>query len=229
MSLCQWSDCALARQSLRSSVPMAGVSIRGRGRLVVALVWCACASAVALAGAGAGVGSGGASRSAVPAKGKRSKKAPPTIAVIGRPNVGKSTIANRITQQFQRGGLVFDEPGVTRDRTYGYGFWGGHEFRVVDTGGLVFDDKEGDVWLPHIRQQALVALREAAVALFVVDGQSGRTPLDEEIASLCAAARRCTRARIRARIRARAHRPVTAARPAAVAACAGRASRSCSP
>ena len=82
------------------------------------------------------------------------KKEPPTIAVVGRPNVGKSTIANRMTQAFQRGGLVFDEPGVTRDRTYGYGFWQAHEFRVVDTGGLVFDDEEDRVFLPHIRTEA---------------------------------------------------------------------------
>ena len=114
---------------------------------------------------------------------KRMKKEPPTIAVVGRPNVGKSTIANRMTQAFQRGGLVFDEPGVTRDRTYGYGFWQAHEFRVVDTGGLVFDDEEDRVFLPHIRQQAMIALGEAKSALLVVDGQQGCTPLDEEIAA----------------------------------------------
>jgi len=118
------------------------------------------------------------------AGGKRSKaKGLPTIAVVGRPNVGKSTVANRMTQSFARGGLVFNEPGVTRDRTYGYGFWREHEFRVVDTGGLVFDDDEDRVFLPHIRQQAMVALGEADVVLFVVDGQQGCTPLDEDIAS----------------------------------------------
>ena len=109
------------------------------------------------------------------------QKEPPTIAVLGRPNVGKSTIANRMTQAFARGGLVFDEPGVTRDRTYGYGFWREHEFRVVDTGGLVFDDDEDHVFLPHIRQQAMVALGEASVVLLVVDGQAGSTALDEDI------------------------------------------------
>ena len=78
---------------------------------------------------------------------------------------------------------MYDEPGVTRDRTYGEGFWGNHEFTVVDTGGLVFDDDPDQVFLPQIRQQALAALGEASVALMVVDGQVGCTPLDEDIAS----------------------------------------------
>ena len=77
---------------------------------------------------------------------------------------------------------VYDEPGVTRDRTYGEGFWGNHEFTVVDTGGLVFDDDPDQVFLPQIRQQALAALAEASVALMVVDGQQGCTPLDDDIA-----------------------------------------------
>ena len=107
----------------------------------------------------------------------------PQIAVIGRPNVGKSTIANRLTKRFAAGSIVFNEPGVTRDRTYGEGFWNGHEFTVVDTGGLVFDDKEDEVFLREIRQQAMIALDGAVSVLFVVDGQSGRTVLDEQIAS----------------------------------------------
>lgn len=107
----------------------------------------------------------------------------PHIAVVGRPNVGKSTIANRMTQQFARGSLVYNEPGVTRDRTYGDGFWNGHDFTVVDTGGIVFDDNEGEVFLREIRQQAMVAMKEAAVVLLVVDGQSGCSVLDEQIAA----------------------------------------------
>ena len=78
---------------------------------------------------------------------------------------------------------VYDEPGVTRDRTYGRGFWGAHEFTVVDTGGLVFDDNPDEIFLPQIRQQAFAALKEATVALMVVDGQEGCTPLDSDIAS----------------------------------------------
>ena len=107
----------------------------------------------------------------------------PQIAVVGRPNVGKSTIANRLTKQFHSGSLVFNEPGVTRDRTYGDGFWNGHDFTVVDTGGIVFDDKEGEVFLREIRAQALVAMGEAAAVLLVVDGQAGQTVLDEQIAA----------------------------------------------
>lgn len=113
--------------------------------------------------------------------GRRKQKA--TIAVIGRPNVGKSTIANRMTSKFDSGSIVFDVPGVTRDRTYGEGFWGPHEFTVVDTGGMVFDDKEDEVFLPQIRQQALVALAESSSVLLVVDGKAGCTVLDEQIAA----------------------------------------------
>merc|ERR1719291_579201 len=107
---------------------------------------------------------------------------PPTIAVVGRPNVGKSTIVNRMTQRFASGGLVHDEAGVTRDRTYGYGWWAAHEFAVVDTGGIVFEDDPSQVFMSQIRQQAFVALGEASVVLMVVDGQQGCTPLDTEIA-----------------------------------------------
>ncbi len=106
---------------------------------------------------------------------------PPTIAVLGRPNVGKSTIANRLTGQ-SLDALVHDDVGITRDRIYGHGWWNAHEFRVVDTGGLVFDDDPTQVFMPQIRQQALVALSEANIALMVVDGQIGCTPLDEQIA-----------------------------------------------
>jgi GTP-binding protein len=113
--------------------------------------------------------------------GTRSKL--PVIAVVGRPNVGKSMIANRLTQQFDRGAIVFDTPGVTRDRTYANGWWNGFDFRVVDTGGIIYDDKAEDVFIPQIREQAELALLEAHCVLFVVDGQSGLTPLDEDIAN----------------------------------------------
>ena len=115
--------------------------------------------------------------------GGNARKNLPQIAIIGRPNVGKSTIANRLTKSFAQGAVVFNEPGVTRDRLYGEGFWGAHEFTVVDTGGIVFDDNPDEVFLREIRHQAMVALEEAAVVLLVVDGQAGCTVLDEQIAS----------------------------------------------
>ncbi len=103
----------------------------------------------------------------------------PVVAIIGRPNVGKSTLVNRLCRS--REAIVHDQPGVTRDRTYQDGFWGDREFKVVDTGGLVFDDESE--FLPEIREQAKLALSEASVALVIVDGQHGITAADEEIAS----------------------------------------------
>ena len=102
----------------------------------------------------------------------------PIVAIIGRPNVGKSTLVNRLAGDQQA--IVFDQPGITRDRTYRPAFWLEHEFQVVDTGGLVFDDDTE--FLPLIRQQAMAALQEASVAIFVVDGQAGLTGGDREIA-----------------------------------------------
>ncbi|MBE9223284.1 ribosome biogenesis GTPase Der [Cyanobacterium stanieri LEGE 03274] len=103
----------------------------------------------------------------------------PIVAVIGRPNVGKSALVNRLSGE--QDAIVFDEPGITRDRTYRPGFWQDREFQIVDTGGLVFDDDTE--FLPYIREQAQAALSEAVVALFVVDGKLGLTAGDEEIAS----------------------------------------------
>ena len=103
----------------------------------------------------------------------------PVVAIIGRPNVGKSTLVNRLCRS--RDAIVHDEPGVTRDRTYQEGFWGGRTFRVVDTGGLVFEDDSE--FLPEIREQASLAMAEASVAVVIVDGQQGLTAADEAIAA----------------------------------------------
>lgn len=103
----------------------------------------------------------------------------PVVAIIGRPNVGKSTLVNRLAGVADA--IVHDEPGVTRDRTYRPGFWRDREFLVVDTGGLVFDDDTE--FLPLIREQAVAALAEASAAIMVVDGQEGLTAADETIAT----------------------------------------------
>ncbi|MEO1619473.1 MAG: ribosome biogenesis GTPase Der [Cyanobacteria bacterium J06632_3] len=103
----------------------------------------------------------------------------PIVAIIGRPNVGKSMLVNRFAGGRQS--IVFDQPGVTRDRTYQQAFWKDREFLAVDTGGLVFDDDTE--FLPYIREQAMAALSDASAAVFVVDGQLGPTEGDQEIAS----------------------------------------------
>jgi len=103
----------------------------------------------------------------------------PIVVIIGRPNVGKSTLVNRLAGE--QSAIVHDLPGVTRDRTYKPAFWGDRDFLVVDTGGLVFNDDTE--FLPLIRQQALTALRESCAAIFVVNGQTGPTHADQEIAT----------------------------------------------
>lgn len=101
----------------------------------------------------------------------------PIVAVVGRPNVGKSTLFNRILGQ--RLAIVDDAPGVTRDRNFARADWAGRNFFVVDTGGVIEDSDEP---LDRaIRDQALAAVREADVILFVVDSRSGIHPLDEKL------------------------------------------------
>jgi GTPase len=104
----------------------------------------------------------------------------PIVAVVGRPNVGKSMLVNRLAGQFTSGSIVEDVVGITRDRTYRAAFWGEHHFQIVDTGGLVFDDNS--TFLPEIRAQAMIALAESSAAVLVVDGQAGLNPLDIELA-----------------------------------------------
>jgi len=103
----------------------------------------------------------------------------PVVAIIGRPNVGKSTLVNRLSEV--QDAIVHDQPGMTRDRTYRDAYWCDREFQVVDTGGLIFDDDTE--FLPHIRQQAALALAEAKAAIFVVDGRAGISDADEAIAN----------------------------------------------
>jgi GTPase len=104
----------------------------------------------------------------------------PVVAVVGRPNVGKSTLFNRFLGR--RLAIVHDTPGVTRDRNFAKADWGGHTFFVVDTGGVIQDSQEP---LDRaVREQAMAAVREADVILFVTDGRSGVHPLDEKLAEV---------------------------------------------
>jgi ribosome-associated GTPase EngA len=104
----------------------------------------------------------------------------PSLVIVGRPNVGKSTLFNRLTGT--RRSIVTNEPGITRDRIYGKAEWRGRELEIVDTGGIVPDDK---ALIPQeILRQAHIAIRKAALLVLVVDSQAGLTPLDEELARL---------------------------------------------
>lgn len=110
----------------------------------------------------------------------------PTVVILGRPNVGKSTLFNKLTGT--RRSIVGDEPGITRDRIYGRAEWCGREFRLVDTGGIIPDEKE---LIPaNILRQARAALDESSLILLVVDARAGITPLDEELAELARATRK---------------------------------------
>src|SRR5262249_38350950 len=104
----------------------------------------------------------------------------PIVAIVGRPNVGKSMLFNRLIGE--RVAIVEDTPGITRDRVYGDADWRGREFAVVDTGGIGVEG--GDPYRPAIREQAEVAMEEADVILFVVDTIEGPNPIDAELADL---------------------------------------------
>ena len=104
----------------------------------------------------------------------------PLVAIVGRPNVGKSTLFNRLIGE--RRAIVGDEPGITRDRIYGESEWNGRQFALVDTGGIVPDDEA--VIPANIFKQAAVAIDEALALIWVVDARKGVTPLDEELARL---------------------------------------------
>src|ERR1700685_1095133 len=104
----------------------------------------------------------------------------PSVVIVGRPNVGKSTIFNRLTAS--RRSIVTNEPGITRDRIYGKATWQERSFEGVDTGGIVPDDKAA---IPReILRQAQMAIEAASQLLLVVDVRAGLTPLDAELARL---------------------------------------------
>lgn len=102
----------------------------------------------------------------------------PLVAIIGRPNVGKSTLFNRLVGSRKKV-IVGDEPGITRDRMFGEVDWKARTFRLVDTGGIVPDD---DAIIPsNIFKQASHAIDESVAIIWVLDSRAGVTPLDEEI------------------------------------------------
>ncbi|GGF87804.1 ribosome biogenesis GTPase Der [Paenibacillus abyssi] len=104
----------------------------------------------------------------------------PVIAIVGRPNVGKSTIFNRVIGD--RLAIVEDKPGVTRDRIYGSGEWNGKAFSIVDTGGIEIDGV--DEIMKSVRMQAELAIEEADVIIFMVDAKTGLTHADDEVAQM---------------------------------------------
>jgi GTP-binding protein len=106
--------------------------------------------------------------------------AKPVVAIVGRPNVGKSTLFNRLAGA--RKAIVEDVPGVTRDRLYDSTDWAGREFIIIDTGGIRFD--EGDVFAREVKLQAELAIEEADVIVLVVDTKDGITHEDEQVADL---------------------------------------------
>ncbi|MEI6884914.1 MAG: ribosome biogenesis GTPase Der [Bacteroidota bacterium] len=102
------------------------------------------------------------------------------VAIVGRPNVGKSTLFNRLVGQ--REAIVDPTSGVTRDRHYGISDWNGHTFSVIDTGGYV--DNSGDIFESEIKKQVTLAIEESDVIIFMVDVREGLTPMDEDVTKL---------------------------------------------
>ena len=110
----------------------------------------------------------------------------PVVAIVGRPNVGKSTLVNRIARKNEA--IVHEMRGVTRDRSYHEADWNGVHFMLIDTGGIEMGDE--DAFQKSIREQAFAGANEADVVIFLVDGRTGATPDDIEVARVLDAARR---------------------------------------
>ena len=106
--------------------------------------------------------------------------AKPLVAVVGRPNVGKSTFFNKIAKK--RISIVEDTPGVTRDRIYADCEWLNHKFTLIDTGGI--EPRTDDIMLRQMRRQAEIAIETCDVILFFTDGRTGMTADDEEVANM---------------------------------------------
>src|SRR5512136_2450054 len=104
----------------------------------------------------------------------------PLIAIIGRPNVGKSTLFNRLSDR--KKAIAIDQPGATRDRNYAEAAWNGKAFTVVDTGG--FEPVSTEKILIQMREQTILAMEQADIIIFLMDGKEGLTPSDQEIAKL---------------------------------------------
>ncbi|HYO47240.1 MAG TPA: GTPase, partial [Gemmatimonadota bacterium] len=104
----------------------------------------------------------------------------PVVAIVGRPNVGKSTLFNRVLGA--RDAIVHDQPGVTRDRHAATAEWAGRRFTLVDTGGLIPESQEEIA--RQVNAQIYAAIEQADVCLFVVDGRTGPTPVDRDMAQL---------------------------------------------
>ena len=101
----------------------------------------------------------------------------PIVAIVGRPNVGKSTLFNRMTRS--RNAIVDDLPGVTRDRNFGNVSWNDKAFTLVDTGG--FAEGDADAFAPHIRQQVEQAITDADAVILMLDGKGGASPFDADL------------------------------------------------
>ena len=106
--------------------------------------------------------------------------AKPIVAMVGRPNVGKSTLFNKLAGK--RISIVEDTPGVTRDRVYAEAEWLNHNFTMIDTGGI--EPERDDIIVKQMRRQANIAIETADVIIFIVDGKEGLTPADQEVASM---------------------------------------------